>query len=95
MSRSALVSAVCAYNAKVWIAGLAAAVFVPLSIAALVLDLVFGADHALSTRVLVASAQLEARLDVHGDLTDVRVVDARVVDAPYAPGRAVPSAASA
>ncbi len=35
--RTALVSRVVTYNLKVWIAGLAAAVFVPLSLVALVL----------------------------------------------------------
>ena len=66
-----------------------AAVFVPLSFAALALDLILRTDDPLSARVLAASAQLEATLDIHGDLTDVSVVEAQ------APGRAVPSAASA
>lgn len=75
MSRSSLVSAVVTYNAKVWLGGLAAALFVPLSIVALILDLVVTPDIPLSSRVLAASARLEAHLDIHGDLTDVRVVD--------------------
>lgn len=76
MSRSTLVSAVLTYNAKVWIAGFVAAVFVPLSFAALVVDLVVRTDDPLSARVLAASARVEATLDIHGDLTDVRVVEA-------------------
>lgn len=75
MSRSTLVSTVLAYNAKVWIAGLAAAVFVPLSLAALVVDVLFRTDDSLAMRVLAASARLEATLDIHGNLTDVRVVE--------------------
>ena len=89
MSRSSLASAVVAYNAKVWAAGLAAALFVPLSLAALVVDLALDSEDPLAGRVLAASARVEAWLDVHGDLTDIRVTAAQ------APGRAVPSAASA
>ena len=93
MSRSNLVSAVVTYNAKVWLAGLTAALFVPLSLAALVIDLVLRTEDSLAERVLAASARLEAALDIHGDLTDIRTTDA--ARAAYAPGRAVPSAASA
>lgn len=74
--RTALISDVVTYNLKVWLAGFAAALFVPLSLVGLVLDLALGrADdaHSLARRVLRASARLEAALDVHGDLTDVRV----------------------
>jgi hypothetical protein len=76
VSRSSLLADVITYNLKVWAAGLAAAVFVPLSLAGLVVDLVFGttdAPESLARRVLAASARFEAALDVHGDLTDVRV----------------------
>ena len=55
------------------------AVFVPLSLVALALDIVFRTtteEDSLSRRVLRASAQLEASLDVHGELTDVSVVEA-------------------
>ena len=75
MSRSALVSTVVTYNAKVWVAGLAAALFVPLSLAALALDLIFGFDESMAERVLHASAQVEAGLDLHGDRTDIRVTE--------------------
>ncbi len=75
MSRSDLVSAVVTYNLKVWLAGLSAALFVPLSLVALVLDLVVRPEDSLAQRVLVASARLEASLDVHGDLTDIRVAE--------------------
>ncbi|WP_420454435.1 hypothetical protein [Rubrivirga sp.] len=76
-SRS-LVSEVVTYNVRVWLAGLAAAVLVPLSLVALVVDLVTGGKDdpdALARRVLQASARLEASLDVHGALTDVRVAE--------------------
>lgn len=73
--RSALARDVVTYNAKIWIAGLLAAIFVPLSLAALAVDLLLGmkTDQSLSRRVLETSAQIEASLDIHGDLTDVRV----------------------
>ena len=93
MSRPDLVTAVVTYNAKVWLAGLSAALFVPLSLAALAVDLVVRPETSLAQRVLAASARLEASLDVHGDLTDIRVTKA--AQASQAPGRAVPSAASA
>ena len=76
MSRPSAVSEVLAYNVRLWIAGLAAAAFVPLSLAALVLDVLAGwtrSDDALSRRVLRASARFEASVDVHGPLTDIRV----------------------
>lgn len=79
MRPSPLVSDVVLYNVKVWFAGLAATVFVPLSLAALVLDLVTGrSGHpaSLARRLLAASARFEAALDIHGDLTDVRVTRA-------------------
>lgn len=78
-ARPSAVSAVVAYNAKLWAAGLGAAVFVPLSAAALVLDVLAGTSadpDALSRRVLRASARFEAALDVHGDLTDIEVREA-------------------
>jgi len=86
-TRSALLSDVVTYNLKVWLAGLAAAALVPLSIGALVLDFVTGrADEpdAFARRVLRLSAHIEAAIDVHGDLTDVRVIedDAVVYDEP-------------
>ena len=76
--RAALVSTVVTYNLRLWLASLAAAVLVPLSFAALAFDLVTGrADDpdALSRQVLRVSARLEAAIDVHGDLTDVRVTE--------------------
>lgn len=78
-SRSSAVADVVLYNAKLWLVGLAATVFVPLSIAAVVADLLL--RHAdgpdlLSRRVLRASARFEALIDVHGALTDVRVTEA-------------------
>lgn len=81
-ARTALVSTVVAYNLRLWMAGLAAAVLVPLSLAALVVDLLANRpDDGLSRKVLAASARLEALLDVHGDLTDVRVTEAERVAA--------------
>ncbi|MEM1116098.1 MAG: hypothetical protein AAF845_17490 [Bacteroidota bacterium] len=76
-SSSALVSDVVTYNLKIWIAGFAAALFVPLSIAAVVLDLVLRTDDEASyaRRVLQASARFEAAIDIHGPLTDVRVTE--------------------
>ena len=93
MSRPDLVTAVVTYNAKVWLAGLGAALFVPLWLVALAVDLVVRPETSLAQRVLAASARLEASLDVHGDLTDIRVTKAAQTS--QAPGRAVPSAASA
>lgn len=69
------VSPVLSYVVKVWIGGLAAAVFVPLSLAALAVDVVVPSDDPLSGRVLDASARFEASLDVHGARTDIRVVE--------------------
>lgn len=65
------------YNLKLWLASLSAAVFIPLSIAALVIDLLLrrSITTGLSGRVLRASAEMEAAIDVHGDLTDIRVRD--------------------
>ncbi|WP_412060156.1 hypothetical protein [Rubrivirga sp. IMCC45206] len=74
----ALVRDVALYNAKLWVASLAGALFVPLSLVALALDIVLQTtsdEDSLSRRVLRASAQLEASLDVHGELTDVSVVE--------------------
>ena len=74
MTRPQLVSSVFFYVVKVWLAGVAAAVFVPLSVAALVVDLLVRPAEPLSDRVLAASARLEAAVDVHGHRTDIRVV---------------------
>lgn len=103
MSRPSAVSEVFAYNVRLWIAGLAAAVFVPLSLAALVLDVVTGrarAADALSRRVLRASARFEASVDVHGPLTDIRVTTPPEASdeggaAGQGVGRALPSRPSA
>ena len=79
MPRSSTVSDVLTYNLKVWVAGLGATVFVPLSLVALVLDVLFthrDDPNRLSLRVLRASARFEAALDIHGRLTDVRVTEA-------------------
>lgn len=75
-ARSALVSRVVAYNLKVWVAGLAATAFVPLSLVALGIDLVLGStgpSDSLSRRVLAVSARFEAWVNIHDDLTDVQV----------------------
>ncbi|MGB3542688.1 hypothetical protein [Rubrivirga sp.] len=75
-SETTLVSDVVTYNAKVWLAGIAAALFVPLSLVALALDVIArrtGEPDALARRVLAASARFEEAIDIHGDLTDVRV----------------------
>ena len=75
-ARTALISSVVTYNLRLWLAGLAAALLVPLSCAALLIDLVAGRpDDGLTRRLLRFSAELEALIDVHGDLTDVRVTD--------------------
>ena len=77
--RTSLVSAVVTYNLKVWLAGFAAALFVPLSLLCLALDVVLRQTddaRSLARRVLRASAHIEATLDVHGALTDVRVTEA-------------------
>lgn len=74
--RSALVSEVASYTLRVWLAGFAAALFVPLSLVGLALDVLLGQTSeadSLARRVLRASAHVEAALDVHGPLTDVRV----------------------
>ena len=70
------VSEALVYAGKIWIAGLAAAVLVPLALVAAVLDLLHltGAER-LVPRVIRASARLEAAIDVHGDWTDIRVRD--------------------
>lgn len=80
VSETSLVRDVVTYNVKVWLAGLAGALFVPLSLIALVLDVVSlrtGEPDALARRVLEASARFEAAVDVHGDLTEVRVTTRR------------------
>jgi hypothetical protein len=76
VSESSLVSDVVTYNAKVWLAGIAATLFVPLSLVALALDVIArrtGEPDAFARRVLEASARFEEAIDIHGDLTDVRV----------------------
>ncbi|PAP77989.1 hypothetical protein [Rubrivirga marina] len=76
--RAALISAVVTYNLRLWLASLIAAFLVPLSFALLVIDLVLGradSPDAFSRQLLRASARLEALIDVHGDLTDVRVTE--------------------
>ena len=102
MAERSVVSEVLAYNAKLWAAGLGGALFVPLSLAALVLDVVSrrtrSAD-ALSRRVLRASARFEAALDLHGPLADVRLTAPPRPDgeggAGQGVGRALPSSPSA
>ena len=82
--RSALVSEVVTYTLKVWLAGFAAALFVPLSLAGLALDVLLGQTGegaSLARRVLRMSAHVEAVLDVHGPLTDVRVTEPRAPEA--------------
>ena len=77
--RTRLASSVVTYVLKVWLAGVAAAVLVPLALAGLVSDLVTGRAEAdsVARRVLAASARLEAALDVHDELTEVAVRPAR------------------
>ena len=72
-------SPVLAYAVKVWIAGLAAAVLVPLALATAVWDTLSRAAPAdrLSARVLAWSAALEVSIDAHGELTDVRMARPR------------------
>ncbi|MEO0558249.1 MAG: hypothetical protein AAF170_08710 [Bacteroidota bacterium] len=74
---SSPIAPVLTYNLKLWLASLTAALFIPLSVVALVLDLVTrrSLSDGLSGRVLRASAQMEAAIDVHGDLTDIQVRD--------------------
>ena len=73
-SDSAL-SPVLTYTVKVWFAGLATAVLVPLALVTAVWDTITRAapDDRLSTRVLAWSAALEVSVDAHGDLTDLRM----------------------
>ncbi|GAB5534523.1 MAG: hypothetical protein Rubg2KO_07720 [Rubricoccaceae bacterium] len=77
-------TAVLTYNLKLWLAGFAATLFIPLSLAAMIVDLLTRSPYAegLSGRVLRASAELEAAIDVHGDLTDIRVRPSTEQDAP-------------
>ena len=84
-SQTGLVSDVVSYNLKLWLAGLAAAVFVPLSVVAVVLDLLLrrgDGPEALSRTVLRASARFEAAIDIHGPLTDVRVAEDQTASVP-------------
>ena len=105
MAARSAVSEVLAYNVKLWAAGLGAALFVPLSLVALVLDVVSlrtQSPDALSRRVLRASARFEAALDLHGPLTDVRLTTPPEDPSPgdgggagQGVGRALPSSPSA
>ena len=70
--RSQSVSDAITYAAKVWIAGLAATILVPLALVAAALD-VLGVGERLVPRVPRASARLEAAVDVHGDWTHIEV----------------------
>ena len=72
--RSQSVADALTYAAKIWLAGLAAAVLVPLALIAALLD-VIGVGERLVPRVLRASARLEAAVDVHGDWTRIEVRD--------------------
>lgn len=70
------VSEAIVYVGKVWLAGLAAAVLIPMVLVAAVLDLLrLGGGERLVPRVIRASARLEAAIDVHGDWTEIRVRD--------------------
>lgn len=73
-ARSASVHAALTYAAKVWIAGLVAAMLVPLALVSAALD-VLGIGERLTPRVIRASARLEAAIDVHGDWTHIEVRD--------------------
>ncbi|MDT0633119.1 hypothetical protein RQM47_01600 [Rubrivirga sp. S365] len=85
MADRSAVSDVLAYNLKLWAAGLAGVLFAPLSVIALVLDVLSGRARdpdGLARRVLQASARFEVVLDVHGSLTDIRgsLTDIRVAE---------------
>lgn len=76
--RATLASAVVTYNLRLWMASLVAAFLVPLSFVLLALDFLLGqadSPDAFSRQLLRASARMEALIDVHGDLTDVRVTE--------------------
>lgn len=75
--RSATLSAALSYLVKVWMAGLGAALFVPLAVAAAALDVLSGAapEKGLLDGVLGTSARLEAWIDVHGAKTHITVAD--------------------
>ena len=68
-------SPVLAYVIKVWVAGLAAAVLVPLALGTAIWDTVTRARPGtrLSERVLTWSAALEVSIDAHGELTDLQM----------------------
>ena len=74
--RSQTVSAALTYVLKVWLAGFAAAAFVPLTVGATVIDLATGStrEASLVDRVLTLSAHVEAGIDVHGAKTRIDVV---------------------
>lgn len=71
--RSETVHDLVTYVLKVWLAGLAAAIFVPVAMGAAALDLVAGRGRAdgLLARVLDASAAAEQAVDVHGARTEI------------------------
>ena len=73
--RSATVHDALTYVLKVWLAGLAATLFLPLAVGAAALDLLTGRGRAdgLLGRVLDASASVEAGLDVHGHRTRIEL----------------------
>ena len=75
MSQPSALAPVLAYAVKVWTAGLAATLLVPLALITAILDTLLGnaPGERLSARVLGWSAQLEVALDAHGELTDLRM----------------------
>lgn len=78
MSQPSALSPVLAYVVKVWVAGLAATVLVPLALGTAVVDTILrtAPDDRLSARVLAWSAQIEVALDAHGELTDLQMTPA-------------------
>ena len=73
--RSDTVHDVLTYVLKVWLAGLAATLFLPLAVGAAALDLLLGLGRTdgMLGRVLDASAAVETGLDVHGHRTRIEL----------------------
>ena len=67
--RSGLLTDLLLFNAKLWFAGIAAAVLVPLSLGAAAWDALRGYRRGGAfDRLLLASARLERNLDLHAPL---------------------------
>ena len=78
MPQPSALSPVLTYVAKVWLAGLAATLLVPLALGTALVDTLLrtAPPDRLSARVLAWSAQIEVALDAHGELTDLRMTPA-------------------